>query len=86
MKRNQAEEVGESIMPEHRANLASAAEKKRSREARAAIRQRVGAGTLAGLAIGAAIGHFAAGGWYTAGFIGLGCGAAVGRILAGRQA
>ncbi len=84
MNRDQAEEIGNALMSDHRSSLSAKIEKQLSHDKHARVQRRIGAGALAGLAVGALIGHFVVGDWFTAGFIGLGCGSLIGRLLSGR--
>lgn len=84
MRRNQAEKIAEALMSEQRSALAIAAEKKRARDRGTLVQQWIGAGALVGLAIGSVVGLLVNTDWYVAGFIGLGCGSLLGRLLCTR--
>ncbi|MBW7902717.1 MAG: hypothetical protein H3C26_14645 [Rhodocyclaceae bacterium] len=82
---NQADAAAEALMLERRAAQATAAEKRQAATGQLAARHRRAGWILAGMGIGALIGHFAFGNWLPAAFVGFGLGALVGRLPASRR-
>lgn len=82
---NQADAAAEALMLERRAAQAAAAEKRQAAAGRLAARHRRAGWILAGMGIGALIGHFAFGNWLPAAFVGFGLGALAGRLPASRR-
>lgn len=81
----QADAAAEALMLEPRAAQAAAAEKRQATAGQLAARHRTAGWMLAGMGIGALIGHFAFGNWLPAAFVGFGLGALVGRRPVSRR-
>lgn len=86
LDQKQADAAADALTLERRTAQAVASEKRQTAAQRQAARQRAAGWILAGMGIGALVGHFAFGDWFPAAFVGFALGALAGRLPAHRRA